>query len=65
MDGEINAPQRTRSEYVEFIALCAGVLLAVAGVVTASAWAFALGLIVALLSAYGYRTTYSKHLLPR
>jgi hypothetical protein len=65
MDGEINAPQRTRSEYVEFIGLCAGVLLAVAGVVTASAWAFALGLIVALLSVYCYRATDNKHLAPR
>jgi hypothetical protein len=65
MEGEINAPQRGRAEYVEFITLCLGVLVAISGVVVSSAWAFALGLILALASAYGYRKTDRQHLMPR
>ena len=65
MEGEINAPQRSRAEYIEFVCLCAGILLAVSGVVVASAWAFALGLILALVSAYAYRNTDRRHLMPR
>jgi hypothetical protein len=65
MEGEINAPQRCLAEYVEFITLCLGVMVAVSGVVASSAWAFALGLILALVSAYGYRRTDCRHRMPR
>jgi hypothetical protein len=65
MEGEINAPQRSRAEYVEFITLCLGVLVAVSGVIASSIWAFALGLILALTSAFGYRRTDAQHRMPR
>jgi hypothetical protein len=65
MEGEINAPQRCRAEYVEFLTLCLGLLVAAGGLVTASAWAFALGLLLALVSAFCYRRTDSQHLMPR
>jgi hypothetical protein len=65
MEGEINAPQRGRAEYVEFINLCLGVMVAVSGLVASSAWAFALGLVIALVSAFCYRRTDAQQRLPR
>lgn len=65
MEGEINSPQRTRAEYMEFVFLCIGLLMAAAGVVTATAWVFGLGLVIALVAALCYRKSDQRHLLPR
>lgn len=65
MEGEINSPQRTRAEYMEFVFLCIGLLMAAAGVVTATAWVFGLGLVIALVAAFCYRKSDQRHLLPR